>query len=107
MKIVWSEGAYADYDEILDYLIRDFGLQSASDFQAKLDYNIGMLKEFPLVGYLEYTNPKTREIVGTAYKNGMKSLQRLKYDFSQHTTDGNTFRDTYNLVVGWQRDIGL
>jgi plasmid stabilization system protein ParE len=60
MKIVWSEGAYADYDEILDYLIRDFGLQSASDFQAKLDYNIGMLKEFPLVGYLEYTNPKTR-----------------------------------------------
>lgn len=59
MRVEWSEGAYADYDEILDYLIRDFGLQSASDFQARLDYNIGMLKEFPLVGYLEYTNPKT------------------------------------------------
>ena len=59
MIIELSEGAFADYDEILDYLIRDFGLQYARDFQAGLDYNVGMLKEFPLVGYLEYTNPKT------------------------------------------------
>ena len=26
---------------------------------------------------------KTREILGTSYKNGMKSLQKLKYDLSQ------------------------
>lgn len=37
---------------------------------------------------------KTREIVGTTYKNSEKSLQRLKYDFSQHTTDCAT-RDSY------------
>ncbi len=46
---------------------------------------------------------KTREIVGTAYKNGMKSLQRLKYDFSQHTTDRNTFRDIFELSVEGKR----
>ena len=42
---------------------------------------------------------KTREILGTSYKNGMKSLQKLKYDLSQHTTDRNTFRDIYELEV--------
>ena len=42
---------------------------------------------------------KTREIVGTSYKNSMKSLQKLKQDLSQHTTDNNTFRDIYELEV--------
>ena len=46
---------------------------------------------------------KTREILGTSYKNGMKSLQKLKYDLSQHTTDRNTFRDIYELEVEGRR----
>lgn len=46
---------------------------------------------------------KTREIVGTAYKSSMKSLQKLKYDLSQHTTDRNTFRDIYELMVEGKR----
>ena len=32
---------------------------------------------------------KTREILGTSYKNSMKSLQKLKQDLSQHTTDNS------------------
>ena len=46
---------------------------------------------------------KTRVILGTTYKNGMKSLQKLKYDLSQHTTDRNTFRDIYELEVEGKR----
>ena len=46
---------------------------------------------------------KTREILGTTYKNGMKSLQKLKYDLSQHTTDRNTFRDIFELKVEGKR----
>ena len=46
---------------------------------------------------------KTREIIGTTYKNGMKSLQKLKYDLSQHTTDRNTFRDIYELKIEGKR----
>ena len=46
---------------------------------------------------------KMREILGTSYKNGMKSLQKLKYDLSQHTTDGNTFRDIFELEVEGKR----
>ena len=46
---------------------------------------------------------KTREIIGTSFKNGMKSLQKLKQDLSQHTTDNNTFRDIYELEVEGKR----
>ena len=42
---------------------------------------------------------KSREVVGTSYKNGAKSLQRLKHDLAQHTTGGNTFREIYDLMV--------
>ena len=46
---------------------------------------------------------KTREILGTSYKNSMKSLQKLKQDLSQHTTDNNTFREIYELEVEGKR----
>ena len=55
-------------------------------------------------GWLVFgVHDKTREILGTSYKNGMKSLQKLKYDLSQHTTDGNTFRDIFELEVEGKR----
>ena len=59
MRIEWSEGAYADYDEILAYLVSEFGQQTASEFQLRLDYNVGVLSEFPLIGQSEFTNRKT------------------------------------------------
>ena len=55
-------------------------------------------------GWLVFgVHDKTREILGTSYKNSMKSLQKLKYDLSQHTTDRNTFRDIYELEVEGKR----
>ena len=46
---------------------------------------------------------KTREILGTSFKNSMKSLQKLKQDLSQHTTDNHTFREIYELKVERKR----
>jgi len=58
-------------------------------------------KEF---GWLVFgVENKSREIIGTTYKNGMKSLQKLKYDTSQHTTDHGTFRDIHELTVEGKR----
>ena len=55
-------------------------------------------------GWLVFgVHDKTREILGTSYKNSMKSLQKLKQDLSQHTTDNNTFRDIYELEVEGKR----
>lgn len=60
MSIEWSESAVADYDAILDYIVRDFGTTVASEFQSKLDHNISILSEFPLAGQAEYINPITK-----------------------------------------------
>lgn len=46
---------------------------------------------------------KTREVSGTSYKNSTVSLQKLKQDLSQHTTDNNTFRDIYELKIEGKR----
>lgn len=46
---------------------------------------------------------KSREITGTSYKNSPVSLQKLKHDLSQHTTDRNTFRDIFELMVDGKR----
>ena len=60
MIVEWSEGAYRDYDEIVGYLVREFGIRSAVGFQSKLSQDIGVLKTFPLAGRLEYLNESTR-----------------------------------------------
>ena len=58
MTVEWTEGAYQDYDEILAYLIREFGETTAADFQVRLDQNIAVLREFPSAGVFEYYNSK-------------------------------------------------
>ena len=45
----------------------------------------------------------TREILGTSFKNNTKSLQKLKHDLSQHTTDNHTFREIYELEIEGKR----
>jgi len=46
---------------------------------------------------------KSREVLGTSFKNNIKSLQKLKQDLSQHTTDNNTFREIHELKIDGKR----
>lgn len=46
---------------------------------------------------------KKHEIVGTSYKNGEGALNNLKHDFSQHTTDGQTFREIIPIETDGKR----
>ena len=83
-----AENSY-DFDDLGKYF-------SALSNEANL-----RAKEF---GWLVFgVENKTREIVGTTYKNSATSLQKLKYDLSQHTTDRNTFRDIHELTVEGKR----
>ena len=55
-------------------------------------------------GWLVFgVHDKTREVLGTSYKNGVKSLQKLKHDIAQHITDNNTFRDIFELTIEGKR----
>ena len=46
---------------------------------------------------------KKHEIVGTSYKNGEGALNNLKHDLSQHTTDGQTFREIIPIELDGKR----
>lgn len=46
---------------------------------------------------------KKHTVVGTTYKNGEASLNNLKHDFSQHTTDGQTFREIVPIEIEGKR----
>ncbi len=46
---------------------------------------------------------KSHKIIGTSYKNGEGALNTLKHDFSQHTTDGQTFREIIPIEVDGKR----
>lgn len=46
---------------------------------------------------------KSREVLGTSFKNNIKSLHKLKQDLSQHTTDNNTFREIHELKIDGKR----
>ena len=46
---------------------------------------------------------KNHSVVGTSYKNGEVSLNRLKNDLAQLTTDNLTFREIAEIMVGGKR----
>jgi ATP-dependent DNA helicase RecG len=46
---------------------------------------------------------KTREVIGTSFKNSDEALNRLKNDMSQHTTDNIIFRDIAAIDIEGKR----
>ena len=46
---------------------------------------------------------KTREIVGTSFKNSEQSLNKLKNDMAQHTTGNHMFREIATVCVEGKR----
>ena len=58
MTVEWTEGAYQDYDEILAYLIREFGVNTAVDFQERFDQNISVFSEFLFAGKSDFYSSK-------------------------------------------------
>lgn len=46
---------------------------------------------------------KSRTVIGTSFKDGERALNKFKHDFSQHTTDGQTFREIVPIEVEGKR----
>lgn len=65
--------------------------------------NEANLRGFDFAWMIFGYDEKRHEIVGTSYKNGEGSLNKLKHDFSQHTTDGQTFREIIPIEVEGKR----
>ena len=61
--------------------------------------NEANLRGLPFAWLVFGYDEKKHEIVGTSYKDGEGALNKLKHDFTNHTTDGQTFREIIPVEV--------
>ena len=61
------------------------------------------LRGLPFAWLVFGYDEKKHEIVGTSYKDGEGALNKLKHDFTNHTTDGQTFREIIPVDVDGKR----
>lgn len=104
MKEIFYRLRYHHEDEVVEFKKAEnsFDFDDLGKYFSALS-NEANLRDKGFAWLVFGVHDKTREILGTTYKNGMKSLQKLKYDLSQHTTDRNTFRDIHELEVEGKR----
>lgn len=102
--VIFNNLRYHHEDEVVEFkkAENNFDFDDLGKYFSALS-NEANLRDKDFAWLVFGVHDKTREILGTSYKNGMKSLQKLKYDLSQHTTDRNTFRDIYELEVEGKR----
>ncbi len=69
VKIVWSEEALKDIEEIISFISKDSELY-AVNFASKIVSAVEILKWFPEIGRIvpEYGDPKMREIIYRNYR---------------------------------------
>ena len=101
---VFNELRYHHEDEVVEFkkAENNFDFDDSGKYFSALS-NEANLRDKAFAWLAFGVHDKTREILGTSFKNSMKSLQKLKLDLSQHTTDNHTFREIYELKVEGRR----
>lgn len=101
---IFSELRYHHEDEVVEFkkAENNFDFDDLGKYFSALS-NEANLRDKAFAWLAFGVHDKTREILGTSFKNSMKSLQKLKQDLSQHTTDNHTFREIYELTLEGKR----
>ncbi len=101
----------AEYYDILQSLMKRWEYEIVEFKEAKGNYNEDKLGQYfsaisneanlkqQQYGWIIFGVSETKEkhIVGTAYKNNVELLEKLKYEISRNTSDGITFLDIIEL----------
>jgi len=74
-KIVWTKKALDSFENILDYLQKEYGTKTASEFAQKVYQTLDLLAEFPQMGSVEV---KTKDIRGFLITKQTRLFYRLK-----------------------------
>ena len=101
---IFNELRYHHEDEVVEFkkAENNFDFDDLGKYFSALS-NEANLRDKAFAWLAFGVHDKTREILGTSFKNSIKSLQKLKQDLSQHTTDSHTFREIYELKVEGKR----
>ena len=104
INAIFNELRYHHEDEVVEFkkAENNFDFDDLGKYFSALS-NEANLRDKAFAWLAFGVHDKTREILGTSFKNSMKSLQKLKQDLSQHTTDNHTFREIYELKVEGKR----
>ncbi len=62
-QIVWSKRSVKKFDEIIDYLIKEWGEKVTSSFVRKVYNFIDLLAEYPEIGSLEHAKKNIRGFI--------------------------------------------
>lgn len=101
---IFNELRYHHEDEVVEFKAAEnnFDFDDLGKYFSALS-NEANLRDKGFAWLVFGVHDKTREILGTSFKNSMKSLQKLKHDLSQHTTGNNTFREIHELKIDGKR----
>lgn len=104
INAIFNELRYHHEDEVVEFkkAENNFDFDDLGKYFSALS-NEANLRDKAFAWLAFGVHDKTREILGTSFKNSMKSLQKLKQDLSQHTTDNHTFREIYELKIEGKR----
>ena len=77
LKIVWSKRANLKFDQIISYLLQEWGEKSAKQFIGKVFDFLEILAEFPEIGSIEN---KAKNIRGFTIIKQVNLFYRVKND---------------------------
>jgi toxin ParE1/3/4 len=96
MKVVWLDEAEADFDELIDYLLRRGAAMAAGRIAAVIQQRVAMLADYPGLGR-PGRSPGTRELViaRTPYivayrvdeRGGVVNILRVRHGAQRWTDD--------------------
>lgn len=77
LKIVWSRRAYQKFDQIISYLIAEWGDKPTKEFIGKVFDFLDILSEYPEIGSIEN---KEKNISGFTIVKQVNIFYRIKGD---------------------------
>jgi plasmid stabilization system protein ParE len=81
LKIEWTANALEDYKQVVDYLLKEWSVKTASDFINNLEKRVYNSSFFPDIGIASKKDASIRSITITGTTNFITTshLAKLKY----------------------------
>jgi plasmid stabilization system protein ParE len=93
MEILWSDDAKQDYDENIEYLLREWSEDSASTFIEEVDLVLELLKTnpklYPISDYKSIRRAVIRKQITLFYQDKGTSIYLVRF--------WNTYKDSQSL----------
>jgi plasmid stabilization system protein ParE len=67
LQIEWTPNALQDYEQVVNYLLKEWSIKAAADFINKVEGRLYNLSELPNVGIASFKNPSIRSILITKH----------------------------------------